>query len=172
MIFRLAALLLIASLAAFPLTILAAPPITWLAVAAVLAAGVGVLAPSLRLVTIGGVLALIAYALAIVMTRAATDVVAAIAFGATLVLVLALTHFAGRIDGAALGAGVVAGQLRQWLAVVAAGVLVALLFAAAAAGLGTLLAGATLPIVVIAAALGAALTLAGVIALVTAPNRS
>jgi hypothetical protein len=165
---RLAALVLVAGLVAFPLTIVPAPPVTWLAVATVLVAGIGVLTLSVRLVTVGGALALIAYALAILMTRPATDAVAAIAFGATLVLLLALTHFAGRIDGAAVGAGVVAGQLRQWLAVTATGVVVALVLATAGAALGPALAGATLPMVVIVAALGAGLTLAGVIALVTA----
>jgi hypothetical protein len=88
-------------------------------------------------------------------------------FGATLVLLLALVHFAARVHGAALGRAVVAGQIRHWLAVVAAGMVTAAGLTAGGALLGPVLGGATLPMVVVTAALGALLTAAGVITLTT-----
>jgi hypothetical protein len=79
-------------------------------------------------------------------------------------------HFAGLVDGSLIGRGVIAGQLRRWLGIVALGVLAAGGLAAGGAVLGPILVGVTLPIVVVAAALGSLLTVAGVIALVTAPS--
>jgi len=102
-----------------------------------------------------------------VIARAAVDPVAGIALGATLVLLLALVHFAGRVHGAAVGGPVVAAQVRQWLVIVAAGVVAGLVLSAAAAALGGALRDAALPVVAVAAALGALLAVAGVIALVT-----
>jgi hypothetical protein len=164
---RLGAVILVGVLVAFPLAALAAPPITWLAGIALGIGGAGVGALSVPLVTTGASVALIAYALALVIARPAADPLAAIAFGATLVLLLALVHFAGRVQGAAVGAAVVTAQVRHWLAVVAAGVVAALALTAGGAVLGPTLLGATLPVVVAAGALGALLAVAGVIALVT-----
>ncbi len=113
-------------------------------------------------------LTLIAYAVALVTAGAAVDPVAAIAFGSTLVLLLALVHFARRAHGAALGPAVVATQVRQWLVIVALGVAAAVGLTAGGVVLGSTLRGATLPVIVVAAALGAVMTTAGVIALVTA----
>jgi hypothetical protein len=164
---RLAAAALVAVLVAFPVAARPVAPITWLAVVALAVGGVGVSVLSVTLVTIGGALALITYALALVLTQPAVDPVAATGFGATLVLLLALVHFAARVRGAALGHAVVAGQIRHWLAVVAAGAATAAGFTAGGALLGPVLGGATLPTVVVTAALGALLTAAGVIALTT-----
>ncbi len=164
---RLAAAMLVAALIAFPLSVSPAPPFIWLAAAALVVGGAGVMALSVPLVTAGASLALIVYTLALVIARAAVDPVAGTAFGATVVLLLALVHFAGRVRGAAVAGPVVAAQIRQWLAIVAAGVVAALVLTAAAAALGGALRGAALPVVVLAAALGALLTAAGVIALVT-----
>jgi hypothetical protein len=69
-----------------------------------------------------------------------------------------------------LGPGVVAAQIRHWLAIVGLGVAAAAGLTLVGSVLGPVLIGATLPVVVVAAALGAALTVAGVIALVTAPR--
>ena len=166
---RAAGLGLVAVLVAFPLAVLPSPPVSWLAGAAFAVAGAGVVARLVPLVTAGGSLALIAYALALVIARPEADPVAATAFGATLVLLLALVHFAGRAHGAAIGAGVLAAQLRQWLVVVTAGVVATVVLTAGASALGPALAGATLPVMVVAAALGVLLTVAGVIALVARP---
>ena len=103
----------------------------------------------------------------IYVVRPAPDPVGAITLGAALVLLLALVHFAGRVDGAALGPSVIAVQVRQWLLVVAIGVLAAAALAGAGTALAVTLEGVTLPLVVVAATLGAVLTMAGVIALVT-----
>jgi hypothetical protein len=108
----------------------------------------------------------IAYALALVVAGPAAEPLGAIALGASLVLVLALVHFGARVRGAVVGASVITGQARQWLAVVGLGIVAAVVLTAAAAPLGGALRGATLPVVVIAAALGAVLTVGGVIALV------
>jgi len=152
---RLAAAALVAVLVAFPVAARPAAPITWLAVVALAVGGVGVSVLSVTLVTIGGALALITYALALVLAQPAIDLVAATVFGATLVLLLALVHFAAHVRGAILGRAVVAGQIRRWLAVVAAGVVTASgLTAGGGALLGPVLGGATLPMVVVTAALG------------------
>lgn len=164
---RLAAVVLLAVLAALPLAVRpSSPPVTWLATAALVVGGVGVIAWSVPLVTAAGSLVLIAYALALVLAGPAADPLAAIALGSILVLLLALVHFAGRARGAALGASVIASQVRQWLAVVGLGTVAAAVLTAVAVPLGVALRSATLPVVVIAAALGAVLTVAGVIALV------
>ena len=164
---RLAAAVLLAVLAAVPVSVMPSPPVTWLAGGALVVGGAGVIARVVPLVTAGASLALIGYALALVIARPAMNAVAASALGATLVLLLALVHFAGRVRGAALGPRVVAGQLRQWVAVAALGGGAALALTAVAAALRAALPGVALPIVVIAAALGALMTVAGVVALVT-----
>lgn len=169
---RLAAAILMAVLIAFPLSVLSGPPVTWLAVPALVVGGAGVVALSVPLVTAGASLALIAYTVALVIARAAVDPVAAIAFGATLVLLLALVHFAGHLRGAAVAVSVIASQIGHWLVVVAVGVVVAVVLTAGGAALGGAFRGAALPVVVVAAALGALLTAAGVIALVTTHETS
>lgn len=164
---RPAAAVLVAVVVAFPLAVLPARPITWLAVGALVVGGAGVVVLSVPLVTVGASLALIAYTLALVITGPAVDPVAAIALGATLVLLLTLVHFAGRVHGAAIGSSVIASQIRQWLMIVAVGVVVAVGLALGGVALGVTLQGAALPVVVVVAALGAVLSVAGVIALVT-----
>ena len=168
---RLASAILVAVLAALPLSVLSAPPITWLAVAALIVGGAGVAVLSVPVVTAGASLALIAYTLALVIARAAVDPITAIALGATLVLLLALVHFAGHVHGAAVAASVVASQIRQWLAIVTVGIAAALVLTAGGVVMSGALRGAPLPVVVAAAALGALLAAAGVIALVTTRDR-
>jgi hypothetical protein len=164
-VLRLAAAALVVTAVAFPLAVLPSPPVTWLAVGAVLVAGAGVALLSVPLVTAGASLALIAYAIALVVVKPPADPLVAMALGGTLVVLLALVHLAGRVDGAALGRGVAVAQLRQWLAVIAAGVLMTIALTAGGAVVASVLAGATLPVVVVAAALGALLAVAGVVAL-------
>jgi hypothetical protein len=165
---RLAAALLVAVLVGLPLTVLPSPPVTWLAVPALVVGGAGVVVLSVPLATAGASLALIAYALALVIAQPPGDPVVAIALGVTLVLLLALVHFAGRVQGAAVGPSVIPAQVRHWLAVVALGALAAVVLTAGAVVLGGTLGGAALPVVVVVAALGALLAVAGAIALVTA----
>ncbi len=165
---RPAAVVLLLVLAALPLSVRpSAPPVAWLAAAALAVGGVGVIAWSVPLVTAAGSLALIAYALALVVAGPAADPLAAIALGATLVLLLALVHFAGRARGATLGPSVVTAQARQWLAVAGLGAVVAVVLIGAAAPLAGALRSAALPVVVTIAAVGALVTVAGVIALIT-----
>lgn len=160
---RLAALLLVGVLAMAPLTVLPAAPVTWLAALALAVGGAGALACSGPLVTAGASLAVVGYALALVIERPAVDAVGAAAFGATLVLALTVAHFAARVRGAVLQPGVLAAQVRSWLAVALAGSGVALAVAVGAGLLAPFLAGARLPLIVGAAALGASLTAAGVV---------
>jgi hypothetical protein len=167
---RLASAILLGILVAPSLAVLPAPPVTWLAVLALVGGGAGVVALSVPLATAGAALALIAYGLALVIVRPAADPLAAIGVGATLVLLLALVHFAGRVKGAALGPSVVASQMRRWLVIVAVGVVVAVVLTAGGAMLGPALRGAALPVVTAAAALGALLTVAGAMTLATAPE--
>jgi hypothetical protein len=165
---RLAAAVLVLGLVSFPVSVLPGPPVTWLAAVGAVVGGVGAVLLSVTLVTVGASVALIAYALALLIARpVGTDPLTATGFGAALVVVLALVHFAARADGAALGATVLATQLRQWLVTIAVGVLAAAGLSMAAAVLGAVLAGTSLPVVVAAAALGALLTVAGLVALTT-----
>lgn len=164
----LVALVLMAVLVAIPLAVLPAAPVTWLAIVAFGIGGVGVIVRSRPIVTAGAALALIAYAVALVTARVVAHPVPAVAFGSTLVLLLALVHLSARVHGAALGPAVIAVQIRHWLGVVALGVVAAIGLTAAATLLGAALRGASLPLVVVAAALGALMATAGVIALVTA----
>jgi hypothetical protein len=162
---RLAAAGLMTIVALFPLSVPGAPPVTWLVVAALVIGGAGALVLTVPLVTAGASIALVAHAFALVAARAPVDPLAAIGLGATLVVLLTLVHFAGRVRGAAVSGAVVASQVGQWLAVVAAGVVAALVLTAAGAALGGAFGATALPVVVVAAALGALLAVAGVLAL-------
>jgi hypothetical protein len=164
---RLAAAVLVTALVIPALALRPSPPITWLAAATLVVGGAGVVALSVPVVTAGASLAVIAYALALLIVEAPFGPVAAIALGATLVLLLALVHFAGRIHGAAISLRVIASQLRQWLGIVAIGVAAALGLGAGGALLAVMLQGATLPVVAAVATLGAVITVAGVLALLT-----
>jgi hypothetical protein len=166
---RLAAVVLLAVLAALPLSVRPSPPpVVWLAVGALVVGAAGVLVWSVSLVTAAGSLAVIAYALALAIVRPGVDLVAPLALGATLALLLALAHLAAHARGAALAPSVVAAQARRWLAVVGLGAGAAVALVAVAAPLGAALRSATLPVVVVASALGALVTVAAVIALVVA----
>jgi hypothetical protein len=167
-VIRLAAAVLLLVVVAFPLAVVPQAPVTWLAGAALGVGGAGVALLSVGIVTTGLALAVIAYALALQIAQPTADPLTAGALGATLVVLLALVHLGARLPGAAVGAGVLAGQARQCLGVVAAGVVAASAVTLGGAALGPLLRGATLPVVVAAAALGVLVAGAGVIALVTA----
>ena len=160
---RLAAAALVTVVVGIPLAILPAAPVTWLTVVALAIGTTGALVLSVALVTAGASLAL---------ARPAADPITSVVFGSTLVLLLALVHFGRRIDDAVVGPGVVAGQIRHWMAIVALGVAGAVVLTLGGAVLGPALVGATLPVVVAAAALGTLLAVAGVISLVTAPRDS
>lgn len=164
---RVAAAVLVSFVVAFPLGVLFAPPITWLAAAALVVGGAGVALLSVPLVTAGASIALIAYTLALLVAEAPVDLLAAVMLGTMLVLLLALVHFASRAQGAAVAVAVIVAQIREWLSVATAGVVAAVVFSAGGAAVSGALRGAALPVVVLAAALGALLTVAGVIALLT-----
>jgi len=165
---RLVAAALLLAAAAFPFAVYPAAPVTWLVLAALLAGGAGVALLSGPLVTAGGALALIAHAVALLIARAAIDPVGATTLGVTLTLLLLLVHFAGRVDGAVLGPGVLISQVRDWLVVAGVGVVAAGVLTAGGAALAGGLGGVTVPVMIAAAVLGAALTAAGVAALVAA----
>ena len=167
---RLAAVGLLALLVAFPLTVLPAAPVNWLAGGALLVGGAGVALLLVPLVTAGAAMAIVAYALALVIVQPAADPIAAITFGALLVVLLALAHLAARVDGAVIGPAVIVAQVRQWLVVVGIGVVVAGALAAGGGGLAGGLQGMALPVVVVTAALGAVLAVGAVIALVMAAD--
>jgi hypothetical protein len=168
---RLAAAVLVLVVVSFPVAVLPGPPVTWLAVVGGIVGGAGAVLLSVTLVTVGASVALIAYALALLIARpVGADPLTATSFGAALVVMLALVHFAARADAAALGPAVLATQLRQWLVTIAAGVLAAAGLTMAADLLGAVLAGTSQAVVVAAAALGAVLTVAGLIALTTRPE--
>jgi hypothetical protein len=164
---RLAAGMLVVGLGVVPLAMWPAVPVTWLVVLALLVGGVGVVALSVPLVTVSASLALIAYTLALTITRMPIDPFTAIAVGAMIVLLLALVHFASGADGAIIGRSVITSQLRRWLLIVGAGAMAALALTVVAVGLAPVLAGGVLPVAIVIAALGALAAAAGVIALLT-----
>jgi hypothetical protein len=164
---RVAAGGLVAVLVAVPLAILPSPVVAWLAASAFVLGIAGAVGCSVSLVTASAVLALIEYAVALVIRPAPVDVVTAIGFGAALFLLLEIVHFAGRARGAHVGREVLAAQMRSWVTIAAAGAIVATGLAAGGAALRIALPSAALPAVVIAGALGALVTGAGVILLVT-----
>jgi hypothetical protein len=166
---RFAPVTLMVVLVAFPLTVLPTAPVTWLAGGALLAGVAGAAVLSVALVTAGAALALVAYALALVIVQPAADPASAVTFGALLVVVLTLAQLAVRVDGAAVGASVIAGEIRRCLGVVGAGVVAAGVLAAAAAALAGALERMTLPVVVVVAAVGAVMAVGGIIALVMTP---
>src|SRR5262249_3201794 len=87
---RAAAAILVAVLGAFPLSVLFAPPITWLAVAALVVGGTGVVLLSMPLVTAGASVALIAYTAPLVMAEAAVGLLAALPIAPTPASLVAL----------------------------------------------------------------------------------
>jgi hypothetical protein len=165
---RLAAAVLLVVLVAFPVAVLPAAPVTWLAVVALAVAGGGIAVLSVPVTTAGAALALITYALALVIAQAPVDPVAAIGVGVDAVVLLTLVQFAGHAQGALLGPAVLAGRLRQWLAAAGLGAAVAGALVTVATLLELVLRGVTLPVVAAAAALGALLAMAGLVALMTA----
>jgi hypothetical protein len=166
MMLRLAATLVLVVLVALPLAAWPAAPVTWLAGAALVVGGAGVVALAVPLATAGAVLALLAYTVALVTARPAAEPATAMVFGAALVLLLALVHLGGRVRGAVIEPAVIARQARDWLLVVALGLVAATAGVVGGAALGPTLVRVALPLVVIAAALGAVLTMVGVSALV------
>ena len=162
---RLAAILALVVLVALPLGVWPAAPVTWLAGAALVVGSAGAIALAVALTTVAAVLALLAYTVALLTARPAAEPASAMVFGAALVLLLALVHLGAAVRGAVLEPVVIARQARAWLTIVALGLVAATAGVVGGAVLGPALAGMALPMVVIAAALGAALTMAGVSAL-------
>jgi hypothetical protein len=164
---RLTAVTLMAILAGLPLSILPSPFLGALAALALAVGGAGAIAASVPLATAGGALALIEYALALVVAGPDRDPVTGTAIGVGLVLLLASIHFASLTRGAAVGYPVIRSQARHWLAMVALGTVGATVLTVGGEALALALRGAALPLIVAASAVGALMTVAGVIALVT-----
>ena len=164
---RLVALAVLAFVVGLPLTVLPSPQLGWLLVPALLAGGLGVVTLSVPFTTAGGALALIAYTAALLVERPRPDLVIAAVFGIALVLLLTLVHFAQRVDGAFTPPVVIRSQVREWLMIVAAGALAAVVLTMAGMAIRVLLPGAA-PAVVVATAVGALVTVIGAIALLTA----
>jgi hypothetical protein len=161
---RLVAAALALSVAAIPLTVYPAAPVTWLVLASLLTVAAGVTLLAVPLVAAGGVLALIAHAVALLIAPPALDVAGAIALGVALTLLLSIVDVAARLDGAALGPSLLVWQAREWAVVTAAGGLAAGALTLGGFALADAARGASPPVVVAAAALGAALAMAGAIA--------
>ena len=150
---------------AVPLVIDPAAPVTWLVLLALGAQGFGIAVLAVPVVTAGGALALVAYTVALLIVQPPVNPVGAIALGASLTALVLIVHFAARTQGAALGPTVLATQAREWLRVVAAGVIGAATLLIAATALAGVFRALTLPSVIAAAALGALVAMAGGVAL-------
>jgi hypothetical protein len=153
-------------LVTLPLAIEPSPFVAWLAVPALLLGLAAAVARSVPLATASAVVALIEYALALMIERGPVDVLTAIGFGTAVFLLLQLVHFASRVHGAAVSRSVLVSQLRAWLGIAVIGAVAGVILTIAGAALRLVLSGAALPAVVIAGALGALAASAGVILLV------
>ncbi|HWB49068.1 MAG TPA: hypothetical protein VG651_08155 [Stellaceae bacterium] len=76
----------------------------------------GLLAGTLGLVTVGGVIGTIGYAAAAVTAGGGTDIVGAAVYGLALLTLLDLSEFARRFRGAAVTEAVLRAQVAYWLA--------------------------------------------------------
>jgi hypothetical protein len=83
--------------------------------AALLCVG-GIFAGALGLVTVGGVIGTIGYAVAAVTAPSGADVVGAAVFGLALLCLLDLSEFSRRFRGAAISRAVLRAQIAYWLA--------------------------------------------------------
>jgi hypothetical protein len=110
---RYAAAIPTAVLVGVPLWTAPTLPVILIAAVAGLFCAVGLL--SLPLVTVGGSLALIDYALAAWLSGQGVDVIGAAGFGLALVFLLDLTEFARRFRGAEIAAAVQRTQIAFWL---------------------------------------------------------
>jgi len=76
----------------------------------------GIFSRALALITAGGVIGTIGYAVALVTLVGGADIVGAVAFGLALLALLDFSEFARRFQGAAIGAAVLRTQIAYWLA--------------------------------------------------------
>jgi hypothetical protein len=166
---RSVAAVIVIGLVTCPLIVLPSPYLAWLAVPALVLGVAGLIVLSVPLVTASASLALVEYALALVIRGAPVDVISAAAVGTALVLLLEAVHLASRIDGAVIGRAVVWTHVRSWLAIVALGVASSAMLAFGGTSLRLALTGTSLPLVVVASAAGALLAVGGVLWLVTRP---
>jgi hypothetical protein len=166
-VLQLVAAAIVAGLVGLPLTVLPSPLLGWLAVPAFAIGVGGVYVRSVSLVTASASLALVEYALALVITGAAVDFVTATALGAALFLLLQVVHFAGHVGDAVTGRRVVATHVRSWLGIVVLGAGASVALPVVATSVRLAVAGVSLPLVVIASAGGALLAAGGALWLVT-----
>ena len=157
---------LVGVLVALPLVVEPSLFVAWLAVPALLLGLAAAVLRSVALATACAVVALIEYALALMIARAPVDVVTGVGVGVVLFLLLQLVHFGSRAHGAVISRAALVSQLRAWLGVAVIGALAAIALTLVGEALRLALPGAALPAVVVAGALGALAATAGVILLV------
>jgi hypothetical protein len=119
------------ALAAVPLAVHPTWPVLATALAGALVCGGAVVAVSIPLLTAGATVLMVAYALALWLSRAPSGVPSAVAFAVALLLLVEVGDLHARGAGAPLGGDVLAAHVRRWLLMAAAG-------AAAIAGLAGL----------------------------------
>ena len=166
---RLVAFALLLVVVALPLTVLPSPHLCWLLVPASLVGGLGVVALSAPVTTAGAAVALIAYAVALLIERPPPDLVVATLLGSALVLLLTVVHFARRVHGAAVSPAALRSEIREWSMTVAAGVLAVGVLTIAGTALRLLLPDAAAALVIVGA-LGALMAVVGVTAFVSIEN--
>ena len=162
---RVVAAALAVTACAVPLAVYPAAPVTGLVLLALGAQGLGIAVLAVPVVMAGGALALVAYAVALLIVQPPVNPPGAIALGASLTTLALIVQFAARTRGAALGPTVLATQAREWLRVAAAGVIGAAMLVVAATILAGVFRALALPWVIGAAALGALIAMAGGVAL-------
>jgi hypothetical protein len=150
----------VAWLVAQPVGLLPVRPIATLAALAGLLCVTGVLWRSIALVSAGGTVALVAYALALWLAASPLDMPGTLAFGVALWLIVNGTDFARRFHGASVHRSAVRRQLRYWVEVTATSSMVVIVFDV----LARLLAfAAPQPVYAVIAALGALGAVMGVV---------
>ena len=119
-------------LVALPVLVLPTPGIGLIGALAGLLCAAGALGRVRPLVTLGGSLALIQYALALWVAAAPPDVLGGVVLGVALALVLDSADFLRRFQGATLAAPAVRRQVRHWIVSASLGALAAAALAAVA----------------------------------------
>lgn len=171
MMLRVFALVPLLFVVALPLSVLPDPPVSMVAAAAGLLGAAGVLLPAPPLATAGAVLALVAHAVALLITEMRPDPARGVAMGLALLLFLAGAHLAAHAARAAVGPAVLRAVLRDWLEALALAAAGAAALALAGQALAGLLHGAALPAVTVLGAVGALLATAGVVVFLRAPRQ-
>ena len=157
------AAVLVLCLAGYPVVLVPVKPVIVTASIAVALCAAGLVLRTIQLVTLGLATALAAYAIAVWLLDGPPRLIEAAIFGLVMALAVEVAEFDRRFRGAMLGAGVVAAQVRAWMASAGAGGIATCVLLIAAGLVGSIV---VLPWTPIVAALGAVIVIGAAVAAV------